>query len=409
MEKLVKHEIVIHCIENKLFSDSQHGFVPNKSCTTNLFESLDMMTKNLDSKVEMDLIFLDFSKAFDKSNHQLLAFKLENYGINGNLLGWINSFLKDRKQRVVMDEVVSDWVSVSSGVPKSSVLGPLLFAIYINYLHEKVKSTCKMFADDTKIIGTIRLYHIDTDRAIVQRDIDSIFTWLKEWRMKLNADKCKVMHIGKKVTSHPYSIRDSTSRSQTLEITTVEKNLGIMISNDLKPRFQVQKASSKANAMLAVLKDTFVTRDQSLWKKLYTTYVRPHLVYTVSAWSPYTKADKLTLEKVQRRATRVTPRLKDLSYRERLHNLGLTRLERRRDRGDLIQWYKINAKIDKVTCDAGPIIKAVRGGHRERLCKEAKLKCVQRTNFLTNRVVNNWNKLDDSTVQAPITNSFKIR
>ena len=106
-------------------------------------------------------------------------------------------------------------------------MGPLLFAIYINDLPEKVKSTCRMFAEDTKIIGTIRPNHIDTDRVIVQRYIDSISTWCKEWRMQLNAHKCKVMHIGKKVTSHPYSIQDSASRSQALEITTVEKDLGL--------------------------------------------------------------------------------------------------------------------------------------------------------------------------------------
>ena len=166
-----------------------------------------------------------------------------------------------------------------------------------------------MFADDNKIIGTIRPNLIDTDRAIVQRDIDSISIWCKEWRMQLNADKFKVMHIRKKVTSHPYSIQNSASRSQALEITTPEKDLGIMISNDLKPRSQVQKASSKVNMMLAVLKSTFVYRDPSLCNKLYTSYVRPHLEYAISAWSPYTKADKLTLEKVERRATLVTPRL----------------------------------------------------------------------------------------------------
>ena len=148
---------------------------------------------------------------------------------------------------------------------------------------EMVKSTCKMFADDTKNIGNIRPNHLDTDRAIVQRDIDSISTWCKEWRMQLSADKFKVMHIGKKVTSFPYSIQDSASRSQALEIKTVEKELGIMISNDLKPRSQVQKASSKANAMLAVLKNTFVSRNPSLWKKLKTTHVKPHLEYAISA------------------------------------------------------------------------------------------------------------------------------
>ena len=409
MEKMIKHEVLKHCINKRLLSDALHGFVPNKSCTTNLLESLYMMTKTLDNKIEMDLIFLDFAKAFDKVNHQLLKLKLENYGIKGNLLSWISSFLENRKQRVVLGETVSDWVSVTSGVPQGSVLGPLLFAIYINDLPECIKSNVKMFADDTKIIGTIRTSHIDSDTAVIQNDVDSISTWCKEWRMHLNTDKCKVMHIGKKVPPRSYHILDSADQQKTLGSTTVEKDLGIMISNDLKPRAQVQKASSKANSMLALLKNTFFSREPLLWKKLYTTYVRPHLEYVVSAWSPYTKTDIKTLEKIQRRATRVVPCLKDLSYPERLHNLGLTTLERRHERDDLIEWFKIKAEIDKVTWYAGPIIKSARGGHRERLCKEAKTKTVQRTKFLTNRVVNPWNKLKNATVDAPTTNSFKNR
>ena len=137
----------------------KHSFVLKKSCTTNLLESMDTITKLLDEKNDLDIIFLDFAKAFDKVNHQYLITKLANYGIEGNLLNWIISFLKDRRQRFVMGDSVSNWAPVSSGVPQGSVLGPILIPIFINDLPEQIKSPCKMFADHTKIIGKIRPMH----------------------------------------------------------------------------------------------------------------------------------------------------------------------------------------------------------------------------------------------------------
>ena len=157
------------------------------------------------------------------------------------------------------------------------------------------------------------------------------------------------------------------------------------------------------------MRNTFVSKDPLLWKKLYTTYVRPHLEYAIPAWSPYTKADKHTLEKVQKRATRTSPSLLGLSYPERLHNLGLTTLERRRERGDMIQQYKIQAGIDEISWFATPTTREARSGHRAQLQREVRTSTAQRFNFYTNRIANNWNKLADATVTASSTNGFKNR
>ena len=148
-----------------------------------------------------------------------------------------------------------------------------------------------MFAYNLKIIDNIRRNHVDHDTAVIQDDIDSISTRCNDCRMHLNVGKFKVMHIRKKVTSSPYSIPDSMGQYQVLESTTLEKNLYTMISNDLKPRSQVHKVASKANKMLVLLKNTFVSKNPSLWKKLYMIYLRPHLEYALSTWSPYTKVD----------------------------------------------------------------------------------------------------------------------
>ena len=339
------------------------------------------------------IVFLDFAKAFDKVNHQYLITKLANYGIEGKLLDWIKSFLKNRRQRVVMGESVSSWVPVSSGVPQGSVLGPLLFAIFINDLHEQIKSPCKMFADDTKIIGKIRPTHAREDQTMIQDDINRIADWCEEWLMFLNTEKCKVMKVGKRTPMMRYTINDRcTGAPRQLEETNEERDLGILITRDLKPRSQVHKAASRANMVLALLRNIFVSRDPILWKKLYTTYVRPHLEYAVAAWNPYTIEDKRTLEKVQRRATSVTKCMEGLTYEERLLNLGLTTLERRRERGDMIQMYKIQSGRDHISWLANPSTRATRNKDRTQLTKEIRPNIAQRANFFTNRAANQWNK-----------------
>ena len=182
---------------------SQHGFVSNKACITNLLETLDTITEAVNKGFSVDLVLLDFAKAFDKVSHEKLIFKLEAYEVNSVLVRWVEGFLANRKQRVVIGDNFSDWVGVTSSVPQGSVFGPLLFTIFINDLPENVKNQCKLYADDCKLIGLIRN---EDDLEQVQRDKDKLQEWAKTWKMSFNYDKCKVMHFGKKNKENKYTM-----------------------------------------------------------------------------------------------------------------------------------------------------------------------------------------------------------
>ena len=186
--------------------------------------------------------------------------------------------------------------------------------------------------------------------------------------MKLNIGKCEVMHVGKRNRRKKYTMIDYDSKSRIdLNSPDCERDLGVLISSDFKPTNQVNKAASKANSMIGLLKRTFVNRDAQTWSKLYKCYVRPYIEFAFPAWSPYTKKDIKTLEKVQERATKT------------IHSY-LQPLSIRRVRGDLIQRYKIDDenKIDEINWHNDPHYSEARGGHRSRLRKEIVRCCNQR-------------------------------
>ena len=156
MERLIRNAMMKHLIDNNLLDPNQHGFTPGRSCATNLLETLDIITDAMESRFDIVLVLLDFAKAFDKVSHSLLLLKLKAYGFDEVLCKWIEAFLLKRKQRVVLGEHKSEWLDVLSGVPQGSVLGPLLFLIFINDMSSLVEHFCKLFADDTKLIAVIR-------------------------------------------------------------------------------------------------------------------------------------------------------------------------------------------------------------------------------------------------------------
>jgi hypothetical protein len=400
---------------NKLIVSSQHGFVPNKACVTNLLETLDIITDAVNKGHSVDLILLDFAKAFDKVSHAKLIQKLEAYGVNNILVKWIESFLTGRKQRVIIGDNNSDWEDVTSSVPQGSVLGPLLFIIFINDLPDRVKNECRLYADDSKLIGVIEK---DDDVVDIQKDIDSMQNWAQTWQMSFNYDKCKVMHFGKKNKENMYTMELGTGEQpHRIEKSLVERDLGLMLSSDLKWVTQVEKATKAAKAIVAQIKNSFSYFDAELVRLLYVSLVRPHLEFAVPVWNPHLKGDIEELENIQHRATRLLPSLKKVEYKERLRKLRLTTLETRRKRGDLIQFYKIVNGLDHIKWKKGPekIVQGDKNGPAARnlrkggICfrREPANICTSRNEFFLNRVIPFWNELPQKVREAKTLNCFK--
>jgi len=246
-ETLVRDRLVKHLEENSLIRESQHGFRKGRSCLTNLLTFLDKVTGCIDSGNSVDVVFLDFAKAFDKVPHSRLAAKLRSHGIDGKLLCWIMEWLKDRKQRVVIRGTLSDWISVLSGIPQGSVLGPILFLVYINDLDYGVRNWILKFADDTQIFSQVSS---PEDYINLQKDLNRLVTWAEEWQMLFNVGKCKVMHFGRLNQKRDYYMKD-----HKLETTSTEKDLGIVITSDLKSSEQCSQAYSKASRVLGMIQE----------------------------------------------------------------------------------------------------------------------------------------------------------
>ena len=215
---------------------------------------------------------------------------------------------------------------------KGSVLGPLCFLVYIAGLNSKVESTVKMFADDTTVYRKIAC---DADRARLQRDLDVLHEWSETWLLKFNIDKCKVMHFGQGEPIVKYTMNEIN-----LEGTKEEKDLGVLISDNLQPSIQCANAAKKAMSVLALLQKSFKFFDEESFRILYKTYVRSHMETHIQAWAPYYKKDIQILEKVQRRATKLVPWLRKYPYEIQLQKLGILLLGQRRIRGDLIETLK---------------------------------------------------------------------
>ena len=181
--------------KNSLSNKSQHGFMKTRSCMTQLLETLEEWTDLLDKKFSIDVIYLDFQKAFDTIPHQRLLSKVHAYGIRGQVYEWIRNFLLNRRQRVVLNNSKSNWTEVISGVPQGSVLGPILFILYINDLPDAISCVSKLFADDTKLYRTVDSYG---DSNMLQMDLYELDNWSESWQMKFNIQKCKVLHLGKR-------------------------------------------------------------------------------------------------------------------------------------------------------------------------------------------------------------------
>jgi ribonuclease P/MRP protein subunit RPP40 len=402
MESILKDEIVNHLEKYKLIRDSQHGFTRGRSCLTNLLEFLEEVSANVDEGRPVDIIYLDFSKAFDKVPHQRLFRKLRAHGIGGQILKWVQNWLTGRRQKVAVNKIYSGWENVTSGVPQGSVLGPLLFLIYINDLDIGVDSKLVKFADDTKLGRGVAT---EQEVEIVRQDLEKMYQWAVDWQMLFNTDKCVVLHMGKNNKENEYKMGINK-----LNKSTQEKDLGIIIDKSGKSSEQCIMAVKKANCMLGMIKRNIKFKDKNVIVKLYKSLVRPRLEYCVQAWSPYLKKDIDMIERVQKRATRLIEGYWDICYEDRLERTGLISLEKRRVRGDLIQVFKMIKGVDKIDYRKFFEISTV-GKTRGHSLKLVKKRCngELRKQFFSQRVVNSWNCLPQYVIDADSVNCFKNR
>ena len=406
LERIVRAQITDHLELNNLFSEHQHGFTSKKSCQSNLLESLEEWSEALDNDLDLDIIFLDFKKAFDTVPHERLIKKLKSYGIVSKISDWIGDFLRGRTQQVCVGDGLSEWGQVKSGVPQGSVLGPMLFLLYVNELPELVKSGIKLFADDTKIYRTIKG---EEDTQALQDDLDVLSRWSEDWMLDFNIDKCKVMHCGRRNQGATYTLTQDGLVHQ-LKTTDQEKDLGVLVENTLKPTLHCHQSANKAAAALRRIRKAFVDFDSSSFRMLYTTYVRPHLEYCMQAVGPYMVQDFKVLEKIQRRATKLVRGLKNVPYEDRLKRLKIYDMKRRLLRGDLILVFKIMRGMTRL--DFNKFFEENAGertrGHNKKL-KVKRARHKPRAMTFSRRTIQHWNSLPQDVIQAETVDSFKNR
>ena len=312
----------------------------------------------------------------------------------------MKNWLSNRKQRVVINGKASNWTNVTSGVPQGSVLGPVLFLVYINDIDEGVTGIISKFADDTKIANTVVS---SEQKKEMQNNLDKLSEWGQRWQMSFNENKCKVMHIGYRNDKTIYFLNGTQLKSVDSEV-----DLGVTISNNLKPSQQCSEVIKKANKIIGLIGRSFEYKSKNTILTLYTSLVRPLLEYCVQAWCPYYQKDIDKLERVQRRVTKIIPSLRNKSYEERLEELNLFPLSQRRLRGDLIQTFKIIKGIDNMDCNkyftidhsnytrgnGCKIVGKAFGSHESK-------------NHLFHRVVNPWNRLPRDVIDCNTVDSFK--
>ena len=301
LEHIIHSNIMRHLDDTGVLSDVQHGFRKKRSCETQLVLTVNDFARSLNEGQQLDTILLDFSKAFDKVNHRKLCLKLNHYGVRGQTLMWIKNFLHNRSQRVVVNGKESSSTDVTSGVPQGTVLGPLLFLVYINDLPGRVKSSIRLFADDSylyRVINTIN------DALQLQQDLDELVKWEQQWSMEFHPHKCKVLRITnkRKIVMFDYSMHNIV-----LEQVEQAKYLGVIIHNKLSWKPHVDYITKKANQTRAFLQRNLRTCDLDVRAQCYKTYVRPIVEYASTCWDPIGHGNKglrEKLEMVQRKSAR---------------------------------------------------------------------------------------------------------
>ena len=337
-EKVLRKWIVAYMEENNLFNPNQHGFRAGRSCLTQLIAHFDYITQQLERGLNVDVIYLDFAKAFDKVDFLITMDKLRKLGISGKIGRWIHAFLNNRTQSVIVDGMSSSPARVHSGVPQGSVLGPLLFLILIGDIDRNIKSAVvSSFADDTRAAYATRsVLEVNT----LQKDLNSIYQWADENNMQFNDKKFECLRYGiNKVLKE--STQYIANSGNTIENAEHVRDLGVYMSSDGTFNKHVSETVIRAKSMCGWILRTFRTRDMEPMLQLWKSLVRSNIDYCCQLWNPNKVGAIQDIEQTQRSFIRKINGMQQLSYWEQLAALSLYSLERRRERHIIMCVWRI--------------------------------------------------------------------
>ena len=350
MESVIHDQLISYLSHHKLISRAQHGFLTKKSTGTNLLSCLHDWQLSLKNKKLIDIVYLDFKKAFDSLVHSKIITKLSAYGIEHELLSWIHAFLTGRSQRVIVENTLSKPIDVGSGVVQGSVLGPLICILFVNDIVERLDAdevnhtSCCIFADDLKLYSS----YIATDgTSPMYKTIKNIEIWANKWQLSINPDKSLVMHVGSRLPArYNYSVC-----SKIIKPSVLIRDLGITYDCNLRFNDYIDGIVKKAFMRTNLLFRAFVSGNVLILTRAYLTYIRPIVEYCTYIWSPHQAYLIDKIERIQRYFTRRVLCHTKLSYIERLSLLKLDLLEIRRIKSDLKMCFKIINGL----CDIDPL------------------------------------------------------
>ena len=346
-ERIIKKAIIKHLIGKGLLNPGQHGFVPGRSTQTQLLEHFCDIYEAIAEGVRVDTVYLDFAKAFDKVNHQILMEKVLKHGIKGKIGIWIQEFLTDRKYRVIVNGELSEEQNVLSGVPQGTVLAAILFVIMIADIDTGVtNSTVRCFADDTRSSTKIKR---EEDKENMQTELNRIYKWAEINKMEFNENKFEQMSFGKNRNISTESYK--TSSGEYIKRKSKVKDLGVITSDNLQFREHIESIINACKIKQGNIFRKFLTRKAEPMIQIYKTYIRSKLDYCCIVWSPWQKQDINRIERIQKNFTSKIEGMEDLNYHERLRKLKLYSLERRRERFMIINaWQQLEGIKENLLC-----------------------------------------------------------
>ena len=338
MERIVHSRLYDYCVENNLLTDKNSGFKRGDSTVNQLTHLTNKITEALDKRKDVCLVFLDITKAFDKVWHKGLLFKLRQLSLSNVILKWFSSYLLNRRQQVIIDGVSSSELFITAGVPQGSILGPLLFLIYINDLVEDLKCDPHLFADDTLLFDVFS--NPLASAARINSDLKIIIDWGTIWKVIFNPAKTFFMVVSNKLT--PMDFPPLVFNNTAIVKTNSHKHLGLIITDKFVWKDHIDSVLVKASRCIHLINSVKHLLPRRALCSLYKTMVLPIIEYCDVIYDNCTIKHSLALENTQRRAALVcTGAYRHTSNDSLLAELGWQPLRVRRQIHKLCLFYKI--------------------------------------------------------------------